>query len=79
MEKSRRNTEKGILEALKSAEQMWREEELTRPRVEIWPDPADDWAEWVRPHERKKMVNPIDICEMALGMRGSPLCPIGYH
>jgi hypothetical protein len=80
MKKSQRKRGKDILEAVKSTEQVRREEEWTRPRVEIWPDPwADDWAEWVRSHERKKMGNPIDICEMTLGMRGSPLCPVGYH
>jgi hypothetical protein len=80
MKKFRKKTEEGILKALKSTERVRREEELIRPWVEIWPDPwADDWAEWVRSHERKKTGNPIDICEMTLGMRGSPLCPIGYH
>jgi hypothetical protein len=79
MEKSQRKKAKGVLKALKSTEQIRREEELTRPRVEIWTDPADDWTEWVRSHERKRMGNPVDICEMTLGMRGSPLCPIGYH
>ncbi len=79
MEKSRRKVEEGVLEALKSAEEARKEEELTRPRVEIWFDPADDWAEWVRSHERKRMGNPIDTCEMTLGMRGSPLCPVGHH
>ena len=79
MKKSRKKTEKGVLDALQSAEQIRREEEMTRPRIEIWSDPTDDWAEWVRSHERKKMGNPVDICEMTLGMRGSPLCPTGYH
>ena len=79
MKKSRSKKGNDIMEAIKSMEQVRREEELTRPRVEIWYDPADDWAEWVRSHERKKMGNPVDICEMTLGMRGSPLCPNGYH
>ncbi len=79
MKESQRRAKKDILEAIKSGEEIRREEELTRPRVEIWTDPADDWAEWVHSHERKKMGNPVDICEMTLGMRGSPLCPFGYH
>ncbi len=79
MKKSQRKKGNDIMEALKSMEQVRREEELTRPRIEIWSDPADDWAEWVRSHERKKKGNPVDICEMTLGMRGSPLCPYGYH
>ena len=75
-----RKRERNILGALKNTEKIRREEELTRPRVEIWPDPwADDWAEWVYSHERKRMGNPIDICEMTLGMRASALCPVGYH
>ncbi len=52
----------------------------TRPMVEIWPDPYyDEWAEWVRSHEREKSGNPVDLCEIALSMRASPLCPVGYH
>ncbi len=79
MKKSRRTRENDILKALQDAEEVRREEELTRPRVEIWYDPSDDWAEWVRSHERKKLGNPVDLCEMTLGMRGSPLCAFGYH
>jgi hypothetical protein len=76
---SQKKIKKNIGGALKASEEVRREEELIRPRIEIWLDPADDWAEWVRSHERKKMGNPVDICEMTLGMRGSPLCPVGYH
>ena len=79
MEKSQKKKAKGVLEALRNMEKVRREEELTRPRVEIWTDPEDDWTEWVHSHERKRMGNPVDICEMTLGMRGSPLCPIGFH
>jgi hypothetical protein len=80
MKKSQRKRGNDIWEALKKAEQIRREEELTRPRIEIWEDPwGDDWAEWVRSHDRKKMGNPVDICEMTLRMKGSPLCPVGYH
>ena len=77
--KTSQKERKNILEALKDTERARREEELIRPRVEIWSDPADDCAEWVRGDERKKMGNPVDICELTLAMRGSPLCPIGYH
>lgn len=79
MKKLPGKTRKDILEAISKAEEIRREEELSRPRIEIWTDPADDWTEWVHSHERKKMGNPVDICEVTLGMRGSPLCPIGYH
>ncbi|MGQ9652571.1 MAG: hypothetical protein ACUVXD_00740 [Thermodesulfobacteriota bacterium] len=55
-------------------------EDYSRPMVEIWPDPYyDEWAEWVRTHERHESGNPVDLCEIALGMRASPLCPIGSH
>jgi hypothetical protein len=79
MRKSSPKKGKNILKAVRDAERARREEELTRPRVEIWADPEDDWAEWVRSHERRKMGNPVDLCEISLKMRASPLCSIGYH
>ncbi|MGE5253130.1 MAG: hypothetical protein ACM3N7_04140 [Planctomycetaceae bacterium] len=79
MKKSLNKRDKDIMRALRDTERARREEELTRPRVEIWADPEDDWAEWVRSHERRKMGNPVDLCEIALRMRASPLCSIGYH
>ncbi len=48
------------------------EEELTRPRVEIWPD---EWSEWVAAHERNRK---NIMCHLS-GMRASPYCAIGYH
>ncbi len=64
----------------KAIEKNAREEELVRPRVEIWPDPAyDEWAEWVRSHEMKKRGNPVDLCELVPGMKASPLCALGVH
>jgi hypothetical protein len=47
-------------------------EEMTRPRVEIWPDP---WAIWVNSHREDK--KGYFYC-MAEG-KASPLCPVGYH
>lgn len=47
-------------------------EEMTRPRVEIWPDA---WAIWVNSHMEDK--KDYFYC-MAEG-KASPLCPIGYH
>ncbi len=79
MKTTQKKKREDILKAIQSAEKARMEEELTRPRVEIWLDPTDDWAEWVRSHERKKKGNPIDICEMTLGMKSSPLCANGYH
>jgi len=65
---------------LKAIEKHTREEELARPKVEVWPDPYyDEWAEWVRSHERKRQGNPVDICEIVKGMGASPLCPVGQH
>jgi hypothetical protein len=56
------------------------EEEFSRPRVEIWPDPYyDEWTDWVQRHERKRSGNPVDMCEIMKGMGASPLCPVGYH
>jgi hypothetical protein len=56
------------------------DDESSRPLVEIWPDPFyDEWAEWVRSHERKRMGYPLDLCEIVPGFRGSPLCPLGIH
>lgn len=56
------------------------EEEMTRPKVEIWPDPIyDEWAEWVRSHERRKAGYPLDLCEISYRLRFSPLCPVGFH
>lgn len=64
----------------KAIEQNARQEEMVRPRVEIWPDPVyDEWAQWVRSHEMKKRGNPVDLCELVLGMKASPLCPVGVH
>jgi hypothetical protein len=47
------------------------EEELTRPRVEIWPD---EWAEWVRSHDK----DGFNFFCHAEG-RATPFCPIGLH
>lgn len=50
------------------------EEELTRPRVEIWPDDFE-WQQWVAQHEpRRKSV----ICHLE-SMKASPFCATGYH
>lgn len=80
MKTSKEKEVKNIEGSLKIRERILMEEELDRPRVEVWFDPDyDDWAEWVRSHERKKMGNPVDICEMMIGMKASPLCPLGSH
>jgi hypothetical protein len=48
------------------------QEEMTRPRVEIWPDA---WAEWVMSHREDKSDYYYCIAEA----KASPLCPIGHH
>ena len=48
------------------------QEEMTRPRIEIWPDA---WAEWVTSHRKDKSSFYYCIAEG----KASPLCPIGHH
>jgi hypothetical protein len=80
MEKNREKDERLEGLDLKAIQEHAMEEELVRPRVEIWADPVyDEWTEWVRSHERKKLGNPVDICELVPGLKGSPLCPMGSH
>jgi len=49
------------------------EEELTRPRVEIWPE--DDWQRWVSLHEQQRR---SILCALP-AMKASPYCAVGYH
>ncbi len=48
------------------------EEEMVRPRVEVWPD---DWSEWVASHDTR---NRNLICSLP-AMKASPFCSLGYH
>jgi hypothetical protein len=48
------------------------EEEMVRPRVEVWPD---DWSEWVASHDT---LNRNPICSLQ-AMKASPFCSLGYH
>lgn len=50
------------------------EEELTRPRVEIWPDDFE-WQQWVSQHEQGRRSL---VCQLA-SMKASPFCAYGYH
>lgn len=50
------------------------EEELTRPRVEIWADDFE-WQQWVSLHEQGRRSL---ICHLP-SMRSSPFCGFGYH
>jgi hypothetical protein len=47
------------------------EEELTRPRVEVWPD---EWVDWVASHRKDKS----NFACWAGGI-SSPFCPNGHH
>jgi hypothetical protein len=47
------------------------EEELTRPRVEIWPD---EWSDWIGSHREDN----YNFACYADG-RSTPFCPTGYH
>jgi hypothetical protein len=47
------------------------EEELTRPRIEIWPDP---WIDWANSHRED---GHSFVCHA--GGQASPFCPYGYH
>jgi len=50
------------------------EEEMIRPRVEIWPDDFE-WQQWVSQHDdaRRSM-----LCLLP-SMKASPFCAYGYH
>jgi len=49
------------------------EEEMSRPKVEVWPD--DPWQQWVASHDRSRRTL---ICSLP-SMKASPFCPMGYH
>jgi hypothetical protein len=49
-------------------------EEITRPRVEIWPD-EDGWDQWVLSHEEKRRSL---LCNLS-SMSASPFCALGHH
>ena len=49
------------------------EEEMTRPRVEIWPD--DPYQQWACSHDDSKRSL---ICNLP-SMKASPFCAMGYH
>jgi hypothetical protein len=50
------------------------EEEMTRPRVELWPD-EDGWDQWVLSHSKDRM---SILCNLP-SMKASPFCALGYH
>jgi hypothetical protein len=49
------------------------EEEMTRPKVEVWPD--DPWQQWVSSHDQSRRSL---ICNLP-SMKASPFCAMGYH
>jgi hypothetical protein len=66
-------TDSEVMQVLTETRDIRVEEELTRPRVEVWPD--DDWQQWITSHEsRRKSL----ICSLR-SMRASPFCALGWH
>ncbi len=51
------------------------EEELTRPRVEVWPD-EDGWDQWVLSHSKDRVG--LLLCNLP-SMKASPFCALGHH
>lgn len=49
------------------------EEEMARPKVEIWP--CDEWQAWVARHEKGRR---SVLCHLR-SMVASPFCAVGYH
>jgi len=50
------------------------EEEMIRPKVEVWPD-EDGWAQWVLSHSKSRLSL---LCNLP-SMKASPFCALGYH
>ncbi len=65
-------TPSDAMKTLVDTDQSRKEEEMFRPRVEIWPD---EWSDWVASHEtgRKSL-----MCSLP-AMKASPFCSLGYH
>jgi hypothetical protein len=65
-------TRSNEMKTLVDTNDLRREEEMSRPRVEIWPD---EWSAWVASHEtcRRSL-----ICSLP-AMKASPFCSLGYH
>ena len=66
---SKREREPTLREVLKASEKHRFEEEMTRPRVEMWPD---EWVDWVESHRRGNR-------SLCLESEASPFCPRGIH
>ena len=60
------------MKALVDTNELRKEEEMFRPRVEIWPD---EWSDWVAYHETGRT---SVICSLP-AMKASPFCSLGYH
>jgi len=50
------------------------EEEMIRPRVEVWPD-EDGWAQWVLSHSKSRLSL---LCNLP-SMQATPFCALGCH
>jgi hypothetical protein len=66
-------TDSEVMQVLTETQDIRVEEELTRPRVEVWPD--DDRQQWISSHEPRRRSL---ICSLR-SMRASPFCALGSH
>jgi hypothetical protein len=66
-------TKADLMRMLTATNDIRMEEELDRPRVEVWPD--DLWQLWVSSHDDSKRAM---ICHLP-SMQASPFCAMGYH
>lgn len=72
----RTEKEKILREVVGSTNDIRIEEELTRPRIEAWPDP---WVDWVSSHERRKRGETgRDACSLP-GLDSGGVCGRGIH
>ncbi|MGB6065249.1 MAG: hypothetical protein WBG50_10595 [Desulfomonilaceae bacterium] len=62
-----------VMKSLTESNDIRIEEEMTRPRVEVWPD--DLWQLWVQSHDESKRSL---LCHLP-SMQASPFCAMGYH
>lgn len=50
------------------------EEEMSRPKVEVWPEDFA-WQQWVSMHDDRRRTL---LCSLQ-SMRATPYCAVGYH
>ena len=51
-------------------------EAMSRPNIEVWPDP---WVDWVESHRRRRAGRPENApCDL-VEQKANPDCGLGYH